>query len=226
MTKYWLIIQCYICCCFIHRNWNDWIRTIIRNAGARSKVGGNAFRQSKSAIFFNLIFNLASNNCESKHAPTSKRGWFFLTQKIRCSSTNSYLYRVCHWLITLHQISRWLFSSHFWSLLKRECHFFEAAGALAKMGSSLKPNHRNHVKPSKFSFSKSLTHSVSHFSGFLVVQIVHCMPCIWWQYSRSPVWHLGSISTTSKRAICALNFRVSLNLHPKYATYEKQILKT
>ena len=40
---------------------------------------------------------------------------------------------------------RWLFSSHFWRLSKW-MPFFEAAGAVVKIASSLKPNHHNQVK--------------------------------------------------------------------------------
>jgi hypothetical protein len=41
-------------------------------------------------------------------------------------------------------IARWLFSSQFWPLLKQAL-FFEAAKAVAKIGSSLKSNYHRHI---------------------------------------------------------------------------------
>ena len=43
--------------------------------------------------------------------------------------------------------ARWLFSSHFWPLLK-QASFLEATGAVVKIGLSLKPDHHKQIKPS------------------------------------------------------------------------------
>ena len=63
----------------------------------------------------------------------------------------SRVYRVCHgFRITKRDY-------YFWPFLKKAS-FFMAAKTVAKMDSSLKPNHHNQIQPS---LSKSLTHSVS-----------------------------------------------------------------
>ena len=81
--------------------------------------------------------------------------------------------------LTLVNVAKWLFLGHFWVLLKRVV-FFEAAGAISKIGSGLKSKLQI-----KFSLPKYLIHTVWNFDNITEVKIVvHTLVFELWKFKK------------------------------------------